>query len=63
MTIKSINFSSNTIEIVEQYMKENKVTFNKAVNMLILNNENIITLNQIKNALLKLHKEFKEKLK
>ena len=63
MAIKSINFSSNTIEIVEQYMKDNKVTFNKAVNMLILNNENIITLNQIKNALLKLHKEFKEKLK
>ena len=63
MTIKSVNFSSNTIEIVEQYMKDNKVTFNKAVNMLILNNENIITLNQIKNALLKLHKEFKEKIK
>ena len=63
MTIKSINFSSNTIEIIEQYMKDNKVTFNKAVNMLILNNENIITLNQIKNALLKLHKEFKEKIK
>lgn len=63
MTIKSINFSSNTIEIIEQYMEKNKVTFNKAVNMLILNNENIITLNQIKNALLKLHKEFKEKLK
>ena len=32
---KSVFFSNGTIEIIEQYMQDNNVTFNRAVNTII----------------------------
>ena len=60
MKNKNIYFTKEAIEIAEKYMQENNVTFNKAINTLIINNKNILTLEAIKTGILKLHKEFQE---
>ena len=60
---KTINFTDESIEIIKQYMQENNMNFNKAVNELIMKNKKLLTLEKIKISILKLHEEHQEILR
>ena len=60
---KTINFTDESIEIIKQYMQENNMNFNKAVNELIMKNKTLLTLEKIKISILKLHEEHQEILR
>lgn len=65
--IKSIYFTSENIEKIQKHAKDNKISFNKACNELIQegNKEDIIkeineNIKQIKNGMVKLHKDMEQ---
>ena len=57
---KSVFLTNETLQIIEAYMKENKnISFNKAVNLLILANKETEMKHDIKQILIGVKKVYK----